>query len=185
MSRSERDVQASRATKIVLTGIMMGSMLVFGRRRDDKSPMFDLNLRDLVLLGLASYRTGRIIAFERIAEPIRAPFTQTVPDDSGFGQTVVAKGRGVQWSFGELLSCPVCVATWAAAGLLYGLHLIPRPTRIYAGVMGIAGAAELIYGLSESLSWFGHAKRAEAGARHKERQLGRESTEPVDLSQWR
>jgi hypothetical protein len=131
--------------------------------------MYEMRPFDLIVLGLASYRTGRILAFERVAEPIRAPFTKTVPDDSGIGETVVAKGKGVQWSFGELFSCPICLATWVAAGLLYALELIPRPTRIYAGVMSIAGVAEIVYGLSETLSWFGHAKRGEAGARLAER----------------
>ncbi|MHB9092403.1 MAG: DUF1360 domain-containing protein, partial [Chloroflexota bacterium] len=101
----------------------------------------------------------------RVAEPIRAPFTTTVPDSSGIGETVVARGKGVRWSLGELFSCPVCLATWVAAGLLYALDFIPRPTRIYVGVMSIAGVAEIVYGLSEALSWTGHAKRAEAGAR--------------------
>ncbi|MHB1132163.1 MAG: DUF1360 domain-containing protein [Chloroflexota bacterium] len=170
MTWSKSDLQASRATKLAFTGVLLGSMLLFGRRADEKNPAFNLRPFDLVTLGLASYRTGRILAFERVAEPIRAPFTTTVPDESGFGETVVARGKGVQWSLGELLSCPICLATWVAAGLLYARDLIPRPTRIYVGVMGLAGVAELVYGLSEALLWFSHAKRGEAGARLAERE---------------
>lgn len=170
MKWSERDVQASRATKMTLTGLLLGSMLLFGSRGDRKQPGFALRPLDLLLLGLSSYRTGRIVAFERVAEPIRAPFTATIPDESGFGETVVARGRGVQWSLGELLSCPICVATWVAAGLLYGLRLIPGPTRLYVNVMGVAGVAELTYALSEALSWSGHARRVEAGARLRQRE---------------
>lgn len=174
MASRERDLQARRATKVSLTAILLGSMLLFGRRagNDDDAP-YALRPYDLILLGLSSYRTGRIVAFERVAEPLRAPFTETVPDDSGYGETVVAKGKGVRWSLGELLSCPICVATWVAAGLLYARRLLPLPTRIYVNVMSIAGVAELIYGLSETLSWFGHAKRAEAGARLAERKRER------------
>ncbi|MDA8218890.1 MAG: DUF1360 domain-containing protein [Dehalococcoidales bacterium] len=170
MAWSKRDVRASRATKMTLTGVLLGSMLLFGRRSGRNSPLYNLRPFDLILLGLSSYRTGRIIAFERVAEPIRDPFTETVPDDSGFGETVVAKGRGVRWAFGELMSCPICLATWVAAGLLYALDLIPRPARIYVGVMSIAGVAEIVYGLSETLSWSGHARRAEAGARLADRE---------------
>jgi hypothetical protein len=169
---SERDVQASRATKLGLTGILLGSMLLFSRRADKNSPLYGLRPLDLILLGLASYRTGRMLAFERVAEAIRAPFTQTVPDDSGFGETVVARGKGVQWSLGELFSCPICLATWVGTGLLYGLDLLPRPTRIYIHSMSVAGVAELIYGLSEALLWSSHARRAEAGSRLAERESG-------------
>ncbi|MCL5110632.1 MAG: DUF1360 domain-containing protein [Chloroflexi bacterium] len=170
MDWSERDIQASRATKLGLTGFLLGSMLLFGRRQDRNSPLFGLRPFDLFLLGLASYRTGRVLAYERVAEAIRAPFTKTVPDDSGFGETVVAKGKGVQWSLGELFSCPICLATWVGAGLLYALDLIPRPARIYVNAMSVAGVAELVYGLSEALLWSSHARRAEAGARLSERE---------------
>ncbi len=42
---------------------------------------------------------------------------------------------------GELVSCPVCIGTWVAAGLVYGLHLAPRPTRVYVTVMSATGLA--------------------------------------------
>jgi hypothetical protein len=34
---------------------------------------------DLVMLGLATYRSGRLIAYERVAAPLREPVTETVP----------------------------------------------------------------------------------------------------------
>jgi hypothetical protein len=160
----ENDDQASAATKMALTGVLLGSMLLFGRRSDEKKPLHVLSPLDLIMLGLASYRTGRIIAFERVAKPLREPFTETVPDGSGMGDTVVARGKGVRWALGELFSCPVCLATWVAAALLYSREIIPRPTRIYVGVMGIAGVAEIVFGISEALLWFAHAKRVDAGA---------------------
>jgi hypothetical protein len=36
-----------------------------------------------------------MIAFEGVAAPIREPFTETLPDSSGAGQTVVAPTRVV------------------------------------------------------------------------------------------
>ena len=99
------------------------------------------------------------MAYERVAEPLRAPFTKVVPDDSGAGETVVARGKGVQWAFGELLSCPICVGTWVSAGLIYGLHYIPGATSVYVTVMGITGVAQIVYEVVEALTWFGRAQR--------------------------
>jgi len=65
---------------------------------------------------------------------------------------------------GELVSCPVCVGTWVAAGLVYGLHLAPRPTRVYLAVMGTTGAAELLNCSAEALGWLGRAARKDAGS---------------------
>lgn len=156
---SDRDLQASRATKLVLTSFFFSTIAAFSTRLrgDPNAPL--LKPFDLLLLGLSAYRTGHMISFERVAEPLRAPFTQTIPDGSGAGETVVARGKGVRWALGELFSCPICVGTWAAAGLLYGLHLLPRPTRVYMTIMGATGVAEIIYALTEALVWLGHAQR--------------------------
>ncbi len=76
---------------------------------------------------------------------------------------MVAKGHGVQRAIGELLSCPICVGTWAAAGMVYGLHLAPRPTRVFLSIMGATGAAELMFEASEALGWIGRAARRQCG----------------------
>lgn len=114
---------------------------------------------DLILLGLASFRIGRMIAFEGVGAPIREPFTETTVDASGAGQTVVATGSGPRRVFGELVSCPICLGTWVAAGLVYGLHLMPRPTRVLIAIMGTTGVAELCYSVTEALDWNARAAR--------------------------
>ena len=68
----------------------------------------------------------------------------------------------VQHALGELLSCPICTGTWVAAGLVYGLHLAPRPTRVLLAIMSTTGVAHLLYSLTEALSWIGHAARRQA-----------------------
>jgi len=118
---------------------------------------------DLVLLGLASYRIGRMLAYERVAAPLRAAVTTTAPDPSGYGETVVARGEGARKAIGELLSCPICISTWAAAGLVYGLQLAPAPTRVLASTLGVAGVAELVLGTTEALSWQARAARRRCG----------------------
>ncbi len=121
----------------------------------------DLTLRpfDLLLLGLSSFRIGRMIAFEGVGAPIREPFTETKVDASGAGQTVVAAGEGTRRVLGELFSCPICLGTWVAAGLVYGLTLMPKPTRVLLAVMGTTGVAELCYSATEWLDWNARAAR--------------------------
>ena len=158
----------SRATKLTLISVFLGILGTFSSRLIRREQDLQLRPFDLVLLGLATYRAGHMIAYERIAEPLRDPFTRTKPDDSGAGDTVVAKGAGVQRSLGELLSCPICVGTWTAAALVYGLHLIPRPTRVFLAIMSATGLAEVIYALTEALSWWGRASRAASAASRAE-----------------
>ena len=103
-----------------------------------------------------------MLAYERVAEPLRAPVTTTVPDPSGFGETVVARGDGARKAIGELL-LPCLHGTWAAAGLVYGMQLAPAPTRVLAKTLGVAGVAELILGTTEALCWQARAARSRCG----------------------
>lgn len=157
--RALDDVQQTRATKLTLMSVFLGVLGTFAARA--MRGEHELNLRpfDLLLLGLASFRVGRMVAFEGVAAPIREPFTETQPDGSGAGQTVVAAGSGARRVFGELVSCPICVGTWVAAGLVYGLHLLPRQTRLFLAIMSTTGVAELCYSLTEALDWNARAAR--------------------------
>src|SRR5262249_12505893 len=68
---------------------------------------------------------------------------------AGLGTRRARAGRA-QPALGELLSCPSCVGTWAVAGLVYGLHLAPRPTRVFLTIMSAAGVAELLQWSNEA-----------------------------------
>jgi Protein of unknown function (DUF1360) len=161
VTQSQRldDVQQSRATKLTLIWIFLGVLGTFAARVVRRDADLQLRPFELLLLGLSSFRIGRMIAFEGVAAPLREPFTETRVDASGAGQTVVAAGHGARRVFGELLSCPICLATWVAAGLVYGLHLLPRPTRLLLAIMGTTGVAELCYSLTEALDWNARAAR--------------------------
>ena len=159
---SSAEQVANQATKLSLIGAFVAIVASFatrrlGKREDAIAPF------DLVLLGLATYRTGRMVAFEPVAEPMRAPFTTLEPDRSGAGENVVARGQGAQRAIGELLSCPLCAGTWAALALVLGLHLLPRQTRALLAVMGATGIAELLHAATEALTWTGQAARKRAG----------------------
>lgn len=151
-----------RVTKLGITALFWSLLgIVALTRRNNSRPA--PTAVEFAMLGLATFRMGRLIAFDRVAEPIRAPFTRTVPDDSGAGETVVAKGRGPREVIGELLSCPICAGTWVAAGLVYGQEFLPVPTRLLITTMSAIGLAEVIHAATEALTWASQAERQDVG----------------------
>jgi hypothetical protein len=163
VSSDQRDAPERRATYLTLSGLFVSLLAAFSLREHLQEEDLELRPLDLALLGLATFRAGRLTAYDRVTRPLREPFTETRPDDSGAGETVVAKGSGAREVLGELLSCPTCAGTWIAAGLVYGLRVAPRPTRAFMTIMGSAGIADLLNCASEVLSWTGRAARKQAG----------------------
>lgn len=158
-----------RATYMTLTGMFMSAFTAFLMRERRSRRELDLRPFDLALLGTATYRLGRLAAYDKVTEPWRRPFTETRTDSSGAGETVVPKGNGVRRALGELISCPICVGTWIAAGLVYGLQIAPRSTRAFLAIMSSVGVAELLNAATEALSWAGQSEREEVGAFQRSR----------------
>jgi hypothetical protein len=154
----------TRATKLTLMTLFVALLGTFAARLMPPERDFKLRPYDLLLLGLASFRIGRMVAYEGVTEPLREPFTRTQPDASGAGQTVVAAGEGARFALGQLLSCPICVGTWVAAGLVCGLELMPRPTRLLLAIMSTTGVAQLCHSLTEWLDWNARAARRNCSA---------------------
>lgn len=159
---SQNQILTERTTKVGIIAFflsLVGIVSLF-KRKDAPGKFSTL---DFAMLGLATFRMGRMIAFDRVADPLRAPFTKTVPDDSGAGEQVIAKGRGPREVIGELLSCPICAGTWVAAGLVYGLQFFPTPTRLLITIMSAIGFAEIAHAATEALTWAGQAERVDVG----------------------
>lgn len=164
MSSRKIAILENRATKLTLIGVFFSLLGLFSKWSADHNESVVIRPFDLLLVSLAAFRTGHIIAYERVAEPLRAPFTETVPDQTGAGETVVAEGTGIRFALGELLSCPICAGTWAAAALVYGLHLAPRPTRVFMTIMSATGIAELLNETIEALTWIAEAERKKSAS---------------------
>ena len=124
---------------------------------------FRLERFDFVLLALSAFRMGRLMSYDLVFRPIREPVTETVPNPDGNGERVVPEGTGLRHAVGDLVSCPTCSGTWAAAGLVYALRIFPGPARAFMAIMAAAGAAELLDGAYEMLNWSGNAARKQAG----------------------
>jgi hypothetical protein len=168
MAKFSRKQRENYATKLTLISVFISFLAAFTSRLSlwkRTSEPEELKPFDLALLGLATMRLGRMIAYDHIAEPLREPFAQTVPDQTGAVDTVEPRpsSSGVRQSFGELLSCPICVGTWVAAGLVYGLHAIPRVTRVFISIMGTIGLAEVLNAVTETLTWTGSLARKMTG----------------------
>jgi hypothetical protein len=156
--------QRERLAYVTLVGLFLGLLGAFVSRERNERHAFDPHPRDIVLIALATFRAGRVTAFARVTEPFRDPVTETVPDEFDAGENVVAEGTGVRKAIGELVSCPICVGTWVASGLVYGLRIAPGPTRLVAAILGVSGLAEMFNAATETLSWGAQAARKQSGS---------------------
>ncbi len=87
---------------------------------------------DIVLLGIATHKIGRIITKDWVTSPVRAPFTEYARSAGGGEVSEHSRGTGVRRAIGDLLTCPWCIAPWVAGGL-YSMFLVqPRLTRLVA-----------------------------------------------------
>ena len=167
MSGDEDAKRQQRLTYSALTGTFFALFAVFNlltRRKGGAGQDRDLKPFDLALLGLSSYRLGRMVSYDLVMQTYRAPFTETVPDPTGAGDTVQPRGSGWRRAIGELISCPICAGTWISAFLTYGLEIAPRPTRVLLTIVSATGLAELVNALTEWLGWGGQASRERAGS---------------------
>lgn len=119
----------------------------------------ELGVPELVILSLATTRLARTLSFNTVAEFIRRPFTQVIPDSCGAGENVHPRGSGLRYAIGELLSCPICTGTWSA--LLMLVSWVWFRTAVY--VLAIAGGAELLHWFFDLLEWSGRAMRCISG----------------------
>jgi hypothetical protein len=166
-TNTDTSKRRENTAKLVLTGIFLGGLAFFIGYMTFFGPgwsAFRLGALDLALLVFATYRMGHLIAYDLVTEPIRQIFTETLPDPTGAGETVEPKGQGVQRALGQLVCCPICSGTWAAAVMVYALYLWPEPVRVFLTIMAVIGAAELLNAAGEALSWTGQHQRTLAGA---------------------
>ena len=100
---------------------------------------------DVVLLGIATHKLARLIAKDKIAAFVRAPFAEPRAPGAVPGEVEDrAKGDGLQGAVGQLLTCPHCLSMWIAAGLTGGLVVAPRETRLVAATLTTATVSDFL-----------------------------------------
>lgn len=188
--RSSESIRKEYVAKVVLSvtflggfALFIGWMLIFGPGLD----VFKLSAMDLALLAFSTYRLGRLIAYDRVMEPFRQFFANTVPDSTGAGESVDPKGEGFQQAIGQLICCPICAGTWVAALLTYLLYLVPGPTRVFLTMTTAIGMAELLGAATEAMSWSGQYARTMSGAKMREHQPAAHepASQPMEAEDYR
>jgi hypothetical protein len=102
------------ATLMGLFGVAVGGFATWMHRSGRELPE-RVAPADLALITLATHKTSRLVAKDRVTSTVRAPFTQ-FEGDAGPGEvSEKARGRGLRRAVGELLICPYCIGLWIAA----------------------------------------------------------------------
>ena len=104
----------------------------------------EIRARDLALLGVASHKTSRTIAKDKVTTPVRAPFTEHEGDGGPGEIEETPRGAGLQHTLGELLVCPFCLDQWVATGYVAGLVVAPRATRFVASIMATVAISDFL-----------------------------------------
>ena len=113
--------------------VVLGGFLLLARGRLPERVGFG----DVVRIGLASYKIGRLVAKDDVTSWVRAPVTR---DE----EATEPKPEGAGRALGELLTCPYCIGVWTAAGLSYALVLMPRETRLVTTIFSAQAIADFL-----------------------------------------
>jgi hypothetical protein len=103
-----------------------------------------LPLRDLLLLGVATGKLSRVLSRDRVTSPLRAPVTEFEDFANASEVEESPRGTGMRLALGELVTCPYCLAQWVGTGLLGGLLLKPRETRLVAGLFAMLAVNDVV-----------------------------------------
>ena len=172
MAADKKASQEQQVTYVGLTGLFWLIFAIFNLLNHRKLSKFEVRPLDFALLGLSVFRLGRLVAYDIVTSPYRAPFAKTVSDATGAGDSVEPKGRGWRRAIGELISCPICAGTWIGAALVYALQIAPGPARLFITIMGAIGLGEVLNAITEALTWNAQTAREQAGqyARNRSKQ---------------
>jgi Protein of unknown function (DUF1360) len=128
---------------LFLTGAYAAALGGFLWRFRNRLPE-EFSPRDLALIGVASHKTSRALAKDKVTTPLRAPFTEH-EGRAGPGELEESpRGTGMRHTVGELLVCPFCLDQWVATGYVAGLVLAPRATRFVASVMATVAISDFL-----------------------------------------
>jgi hypothetical protein len=115
--------------------------------RDGRLPD-DVDVKDIVLFGIATHKLSRILSRDKITSFLRAPFTRYEGPAHINEINEIPRGDGFQRSMGELIGCPLCIGTWIGGAFISGLIYAPKTTRVIAALLTsltIADSLHLAY----------------------------------------
>jgi hypothetical protein len=122
-----------------------GSLLIAAGRRGALPRR--MRAGDIALLGVATHRLTRVVTRDRVAAPLRMPFTR-YEGTAGAGELKeTPRGRGIRRALGSLLTCQYCAGPWIASVLAVCLVERPRETRMAAGVLAAVTVSDFLHQL--------------------------------------
>jgi hypothetical protein len=122
----------------------------FAARKRRKVPE-RIDFSDLLLIGVASHKISRFASKDRITAPLRAPFTKYVKSTGASEVEEVSRGAGMRGAVGELVTCPFCMSSWTALGLVLGFAFKPRITRLFCSTMAAITISNVLHHLYSAL----------------------------------
>ncbi|MGI8632222.1 MAG: DUF1360 domain-containing protein [Solirubrobacterales bacterium] len=130
----------------VLIGVYHGltALGIVGLRRAGRPFPPRLGWVDVALYGIATHKISRLLAKEKIAGVIRAPFTRYERPGSPGELEEAARGSGARYAIGELLTCPYCLAHWIGTALILGTSADRRLTRTVATLFTIEAISDTL-----------------------------------------
>ena len=107
----------------------------------DTLATIEIDGKELLVLGLAVFRTANIISNEPVTKPLRAPFVDEVPVD---GKVVEKpKREGFRGALGLLIYCPSCTGVWIAAAFVYLYAFWPPQVFVVALFLALSGVERI------------------------------------------
>ena len=131
------------AALLGIFNLSFAGLLLAAKRSKNELPE-NIQISDLILMGLATHKLSRIISSDRITSPLRAPFTEYIQPDGASEVKEKVRGRGLRRAVGDLLHCPYCLAPWIAAGLVFGTVFKPKTTRLITATFAVSLISETI-----------------------------------------
>jgi hypothetical protein len=141
-STDEQAPHGSYAAFVATYNVAFAGALVAARLAGRKLPAPGLD--DIALFGVATHKLSRLLAKDKVAAPLRAPFAEF--DDKGGPAEVQEhpRGSGARRAVGELVTCPYCLDQWVAGAFAVGSIFAPRATRFTAGVLATVAVADFL-----------------------------------------
>ncbi len=96
-----------------------------------------IELRDILLLGVATHKFSWVVTRGKVTAPLRAPFTELEEVERPTNVQERPRDTGLRRSLGELLTCHFCLGVWVSAFFAYGLVLFPAATRLVGAIFSI------------------------------------------------
>lgn len=107
-----------------------------------------IELRDLLLFGVATHKLSRTITRDWVTSFLRAPFVR-LEGEAELPKEVseTERGRGLRLAIGQVITCPFCTGQWVAAVFTYLLVLQPRVARLIASIFAIVTISDFLHAI--------------------------------------